>query len=650
VLSGPDHDLTKMVGELALNLHMNWSDELIADLQADSPKPSQKETSDYFIEGKTIRFSSIEARNRCVAVYVFEKNRQAFADNMQMWLSTARDLWQCEIGKADSAAGRLLALVHKRDDIFAIAANEIESQSMQVFDVLHVVEAALPYINNLPVDGIIRLCTAQHERTKNDLAAGILFNKLEKIIAAQPDTCRAIHSRLRVDTAEATASLYTAVSLALAKTSFEESVSLALEDAQSLNEILKRAALWTLGRLITLPMVTTDAISKVSAAVITNMSDTVEGVRQTAINAAAHAAPLTEAFDESLVRLAESGDQYALAAIANTLMLNFTEMKSKAHFSEWVRFLCKLTPHTKGGIDNFDYILYQLIGDESQQQFALSCLTDWVDANVGDTPLDKLVTALFNSTASELAKRPALISQINTEWLLSESKRLASAAAGLLSYLWVHGIKNPEFSSSRLDALEQSDLVFLARRMLGFIYSEEHIISLTMSLLKTRDAPKRTFPIVRALLIDELGQDYPLSTINTLEAAKASSTDGEWITFYSLMLEEINSRMKAIETLPRLLELRPPPSLQRQFEKARAKQMSKAAEEAQKGSVIQQLVTKIPIKAGQGWFSYRDGSYTEPSYMKSISHSVSIPRRHVIDTVGYEISRLLLRLAKRGDP
>ena len=136
---------------------------------------------------------------------------------------------------------------------------------------------------------------------------------------------------------------------------------------------------------------------------------------------------------------------------------------------------------------------------------------------------------------------------------------------------------------------------------------------------KTNNAPKRTFGIVWSLLINELGQDYPTFTVDALEAAKSSATEREWITFYSSIIENINGRMKTLEVLPRLAELRPPPNLQRQFIKARAKQMSKDAEEASKGSIIQQLATKIPIKGGIGWFSFYDGSYSSPSYMKSFS-------------------------------
>jgi hypothetical protein len=649
-MSDPNDDDTKTVGDLALTLHMERSAELIADLPAGSPKLSDRETDDYLIEDNTVRFTSLEARNRLVAEHVFKKNRQTFANDEQLWLRSARDLWRHEIGKTDTAGGRLLALVHKTADIFVIAVNAMQSQSMQVFDVLHVIEAALPYINDLPVDGILKLCIVQHERTKNDLAAGILFNILEKILAEQPDTCRAIHSQVRLSPVEATSSLYMAALLALARTSFEEAVNLALQDFQSFSEILKTAALWTLGRLIALPAVTVDAISKVSTTIITHMADSVERVRQTAIDAAAHCAPVTETFDEVLTQLAEAGDQYALSAIAHTLLLNLDEMKGKIHFDAWVQSLCKLSRQTKGGIANFDHVLYRLISDQSQQQLVISCLTEWVRSNAEDTLQDRSFTDLFGSTVSELAKRAELLSQTITDWFLSDGLRLAAAAAGLLSYLWIHGQKKPEFSCSHLDTLEHNDLLLLARRMLGYVSSEDHLLSLTMSLLKTNNADKRTFGLVWSLLIDELGQDYPTSTVSAIEAAKSSATESEWISFYSSIIEKINGRMKTLEALPVLVELRPPPSLQRQFMKARAKQMSNATEEASKGSILLQLATKIPIKAGLGWFSFHEGSYSAPSYMKPYSQSVSLPRRHVLDTVGYEISRLFMRHAKRGEP
>ena len=185
--------------------------------------------------------------------------------------------------------------------------------------------------------------------------------------------------------------------------------------------------------------------------------------------------------------------------------------------------------------------------------------------------------------------------------------------------------------------------------MVGFILSENHLLSLTMSFLKTNDARQRTFGIVYSLLVDELGQDYPSSIVDALESAKSATTDTEWTAFYSRTIEAINGRIKALGALPRLAELTPPPKLQRQFAKARAKQMRDATEEAQKSSMMLQLVTRIPIKAGVGFFTFRDGGYTDTSHMQSFSHSITMPRRDTLDTVGYEIHRLLLRNVNREE-
>ena len=77
--------------------------------------------------------------------------------------------------------------------------------------------------------------------------------------------------------------------------------------------------------------------------------------------------------------------------------------------------------------------------------------------------------------------------------------------------------------------------------------------------------------------------------------------------------------------------------------------MSHATEEAQKGSIMRQLATQIPIKAGVGFFTFRDGGYTDTSHMQLFSHSVALPRRDTLDTVGYEIHRLLLRNVNREE-
>jgi len=63
-----DDQLFRMIGELALDIHTNRPDELSGTLPIVSELSSlQRKTADYQIDGTTVHFSSLEARNRVVA-------------------------------------------------------------------------------------------------------------------------------------------------------------------------------------------------------------------------------------------------------------------------------------------------------------------------------------------------------------------------------------------------------------------------------------------------------------------------------------------------------------------------------------------------------------------------------------------------------
>lgn len=644
-------ELIKAIGPLALELHKNQPDELTIGVPTDIDiSPFQNKEADYQVDEHSIHFASLEARNRVVAAYQFIANRENYSYDDCRWLDVAHELWRNEIGKNDSAAGRLLALIHTLNDIFIIATKAIESNSMRVWDTLHAIESALPYLNTPSPEGILKLVAAQHASTKNDLAGGMLYNKLEEKLAELPDTCREIHRLLRSNASEATITLYPVPLIALAKKFSDETFKLVVEDTNSSNVLLKSAALWTLGRLLVLSLITNDAQSVAATIVENNMLSTIEEIRQSAIRTAAWSAHTTDVFDNCLTKLSEAEDQYALSCIANAICMNTTEMKAKQVFENWLRLLCKLTPDYAGVLQQLDFSLSRLLSDELYQQSIISWLTEWGSINAEDIPRDKSIAEIFNTTIHELANQPALFSQLITDWLLADNRKLASATAGLLSHLGIRGLQNPEFNVSRLDKLEKSDLLFLARRMLGFVFSEDHLISLTISLLKTREAKQRVFGLAYELFVNEIGKDYPSSTIDALEAAQSSATEKEILNFYSSAIGEIKSRIDTLNALPRLAELRPPPRLQREFAKARDKQMRISMEEAQKDSIIRKLCTEIPLKAGVGSFSFRDGVYGEPTYMQSISHSISLPMRETSDSVGHDLHLFSMRIAKRENP
>lgn len=637
------------LGELVLHSHEGGSSDLTHALLPESTHLPQERTDEIQIVGDKVVFASIEGRNRFLASYLFEKHREEYQINPLQWLQKAHDVWRHEIGSSDSVAGRLLALVHDSEDIFMVAANAIADGSIEVFTVLHVVEATLPYLHKIEPTSISYICDVQHEKTKNDLMAGAFLSQLQKKLTGMPEVCRLLHSHLQAQITPSTVALHPTALLALASLTGEEAVKLAFEDSTSENATLKRAALWTLGRLLVSGLIKKSKIAATVNIITANMSHSDDLVRKTAIHAAADAISITRKFDAILSLMAEAGNQEVLAALSHHLFMNSSKLASDSYFEKFVRHLCKLTPTFKGAIDNFDFTLRQLLTDEVQQQFVLSCLSEWVARNGHEIPRDTSFPELFDSTVFELVKRPELLSQIITEWLSSDDRKHASAAAGLLSKLWVHGFKNPEFDATLLSTFNKSDFLFLVRRLLGFVNSEDHLLSLTISLLKSTNLQDWTLGFVHTVLAEEVGMDYPDSTMMRLEQEKSQTSDPRIVELFSRVIQKITTYMDAIETLPRIEELKPPPEVQRLFASAHAKQMNVVAKEARKMSIFSQIFTEIPMKGGKGWFSYRDGGYTESSNLIPHSHSIALPRRHVLDAVGYEIRLMGFRLARREE-
>lgn len=646
----PNNDVIALIGPLALKLYTDESDELSTELN-DAPNWSKtaEPSEDYKIEGHTVYFSSVAARNRVVAAFTYQKHQEEFENDEEKWIPLAYDLCRHEIGSEDSAAGRLLAFVHERTDVLTIGATAINNKTIEVFRALSTIEAALPYLKTLDVDGIERLSESQHELTKGDAAAGLFFAGLGKTLVGHPELCRDIYHRLRARITEATADLYSRALVALASSAPQEALKVALQDSESEIDLLRGVALWTLGRLIVLSLADVEEDPAIRDVIILNMSHSTENVSRTAMLAAAGATPRTDAFVDELSKLGRSADQVSLLAIAHAVWANLADIKTKPYFPSWLRYLCKLPLESKGILDQFDYVLSRLLSDTSHQDLVLSCLAEWITVNGKGGPHDDSIPEYFHMSTVELARHPVLLSRLITDWLLADNRRLPSAAAGLLRYLHVHGLDKPELSVERLDSLESSELLFLARRLLGFVFYDDHLLSLSMSFFRTKNAPNRTFPILRALLVDEVGYDYPSSTIEALVAANRIEERPEYKDFYSHTIDALRSRTKALDDLPRLTELRPPPTLQRQFAKARAKQISKGMMSERKKSILRQIVTEVPIKAGIGWFSFREDAYTEPSYLKSISHSVELPRRHTLDTVGSELRLWSMSRATRDD-
>ena len=646
-----DSDVTSVafteIARLALQLHEKKERELRIDLPADSILRTAELPQGCELAKDVLEFSSLRERNEIVAGAAFEELRSPSGVDSNVLFDLAYNLWRHEIGHEDQASGRLLALAAKSVDILTVAAQRIRS-GCQVFDVLHLVEAALPYLSRIAVPSVIDLCNAKYEQTKGDMMAGAIHGALETWLETRPDDAREVHTGVLGNLSEATASLLGNAVVALSKTDYAAAVNLAKGDVRSGVSMRAQVGAWTLGRLLLDDQTTQESVNVVVEAVIELIERGQGELRSEGIKAAVRAMHAMPAFDSILQHLAERGDQDVLCSAATALFLKSNEIRERGITQRWLQLLTALKPEFKGAIRDFDYALSRMLAEPSNAETVVSALSQWVSNHGHKGAIDSETAELFDDTLRRLLALEEGSSLLVTSWLLSERQEHAGALAGALIQLSHHSEVELRLDRNRIDQLTPNDLLFLARRMLGYVHDRAQITSLSLSMLRSKDVETRIYPVLRALLVDEIGYDYPGSTATTLRATAETTSSKSDTEFLLSAAEAIDQIVEAQNALPSLSELRPPTMLSRLFARARAKQMADSLEEANKNSIWRQVATEIPIKAGAGTFSYRDSNYGPSMKLSSMSHSIELPRREAFDPIGNSIRHIGFRIVKRG--
>lgn len=637
------------VAELALRLHREDGTGLRIDVPAGTVlTAAEMPDGCQLLDGAAVQFNSLEARNVIVAKATFEGLQSPSGIDTNLLFERAYELWRDEIGHNDQASGRLLALASASTDVLAIAGQRIRNGS-DVFDVLHLVEAALPHLQEVEASSIIDLFVAKYESTKNDMAGGVINGALESWLETHVGTALELHARVQESLSEATSSLLGNVVVALAKTDYAAAIGVATGDVRSETPLRARVGVWALGRLLLDEHASSTSIDLVIQEVLALIEHEQGEMRLQAIRAAVGAMHITAAFDSILERLAQGADQDVLCAVATALFLKAKDLRERGITPRWLGLMTSLKPEFKGAVRDLDHAMARLLSDPANAPMVTSALEQWVAKNGHRVAIDSETASLFGDTMRRLFPLEASWASLVTDWLLSGEQEHPAALAGFLTQLSHRSCTELSLDRRRLDGLATEDLLFLARRMLGYVHDRAQLTSLALSMLLSNEPEKRIYPVLRALLMDEIGYDYPGSTSAACRKAAETASTGSQKDFLLMVAEAIDQVVNAQSSLPMLNELRPSTRLRRLFARARAKQMNESFEEASQTSIWRQVATRITIKAGRGTFSYRDANYGPSMKLSPMSHSIELPRREAFDPIGNSIRHLGFRLAKRDD-
>ncbi len=634
------------VGQLARQLQAADRRELEIEVPAGA-QLDLSNTPGASVDGGKLRFARLEDRNSVAALEVLAELGDPPFDEQVVW-AAAYGLWRREIGNADMASGRFLAAVHAGASVLRLATTRI-TRPTDVFDALHLVEATLPYIEAVELSDVIALCDVEQPHTVNDLAGGVFYHALSRWFSRKPAAARDMVEMLLAQPCKTRGNLLGAAWMAWFKSDPQASVSRLLEvDKRPDLTELDDATCWIASRMLTEPGLPAELATALEARILLRITDEDAVQRRAGLRAAGAVLHLRRTFDEALRARIAAGDQDAVGCVAEALSRNDGVLLQAGIFFEWLPLCAGLGDGFDRALDGLDYSLSQLLRPDSEHvEPVLEFLEAWVRAHLGSAIGKREFADRFDACAQALRSHPPLLARVFTRWMLADGQATANAAAGLVTDMRANDGMAIEFDRAVLDTATEADLVYLVKRMLGFLLEPTQMISLTLSLLDLRNAKERVLPYLRWMLYEEVGYDYPGTTSGALKKRAAQELDADVRELLGSIAAQLESDMSALETLPRLRELNVPMALRRDFAKARAKAMQSSVREAEKKSVFAQLVTRVHIKAGETSFQHDGESWTEPMYFGSHSVSFEMPRREVLDPVGNAYRRLQLRTAKR---
>jgi hypothetical protein len=643
-------EIPEEVIALAFELH-NQRTQNIAIEVLDPISFSSKQIDDlFYIKDSELIFTSIAARNHCTAVHSFRKSGNSDLPlNAQKIFDEAHQLEIDEIGHTDFASGRFLGLMSQKLNVLKVGIEAIvNSNNHHVFSILRNIGNALPFLGDVCMQDLVDLAAAQLPKTSGDLAAGMFFNQVSEYLAAHPQFAKELYTHVRENMSGANTSLYGAALTGMAKAEqVREATELALDDTDSERSDLLAGALWTLGRLSHYWEKESDLKDRVQQVLKAMGHHSDSSVSFQAWQAMSNVAVSQSELVAELLIHAQKNHQKALQVLGNFAFINFKIVKDHPNLTEILHALTGLDTERT---NDFDHVLSQLIEIDIHDELVYDSLTTWVVKHYDSRTSDEKLGSCFAQSIRELIDKP-LLHELITRWLISDERILGAAYRDLIGHLWVHGVKQPVFAQDILDTLTTDDFKYLARRLIGWTFHEEALLSLTFSLLETKEAQQRAFGWVYALLVNEVGRNYPQATLEVIEE-KLNGASPEVEQLLEKVQADLLAYTEPIKQLPIRHEFRPPIPMRIRHAVAlkKAREQREATDKANEQSILQQLFTRIPLKSGTGSFSFFHGKISAINRLGSFSCFISLPAQYVVDPLNDEIKNLGLRAAKRGDP
>jgi hypothetical protein len=556
-----------------------------------------------------------------------------------------RSIWSKEISKNEKQLCKLLLeLQYEKDfDICSMAVKAIDD-GLKIWDIIHILEVPFPDFK-LNKNSIIKLIKKCHA----DLVDGQQCIPIGSLAKKQPGFSKQLLQELLSQKETFIAYYISSIFLAFSEKNFKKSHSELIKLGSHKSTTVIQGITFALGYLnYSLPK------DKLFLDKTFSLFDQISNRNNEKMSTAVCAAisPLISISKKAINRIvtfSKSNNPLIMNPVSAALFRSAERMGGHKWFRTCLMNLSNTSCEHIGILNQLDHAMYILINKNKNWKLVEDFVSDWIiqsDYYDGNYKIDKI----FRSTVSAFTGEKLKFEIMITRFLNSDHFKHNRIASELIDDFHLHTKISIELSKETLDTLSFDDVLYVSRKILGYVYDPKLLCSLIYSLLTIKESNK-VKELVSDIFINHIGADFPKSTYDFLKSVK-ENTDENDLKYKTaeIVLGELDRYYDLVKSLPPLKELLSTKQQTYQILIEEKKLQANAMEAVDEDSIVHQLMgNPIPLKYGKGWFSYRDGSYSSPESLGRFSYSAEISRSEILHPITSMIKKFNFRLVKRGD-
>ncbi|HBD9450162.1 TPA: hypothetical protein KLD84_000247 [Legionella pneumophila] len=528
-------------------------------------------------------------------------------------------------------------------DIYDVALNVI-STGKNIFLVSHLLSELANNIKIINSKTFLDFLTLFYEKSINDLAANIFYEPIKKLAENEDSGLEKVEHEILTNKEQKLYGYLNAIYMGYAKKEVLVSYSKLMDMINSGDHLLISHGLRGLGLL---QNISEDLLTEIKKTCLTYSEfedeDFISNATFTLYKLIKYDAKLYE----KIILLSQKNIakvQFELLHLINTKEeIDQTDLKIICN-------ICQYDLEFKGISNQMDSICLKLMKKNDSINF-LVIFDHWIRLHSIKEIQETNFTTVFNLSIPIMLQKHDFMKNLVTDWFNSDDPRYQIVLMDIFSYLSTHNSESMELNTDILNALKLNDLLYIVRKILGYVYDNESAILLIASILKMKKISSSVEKIIYETLAEIYGDRVPLKTKTILENLLKSDYkySRKARSIINTCIDCISNKMERIDILGKLNELQPNVDYQIKLSQAFQKFISKASDDALGDSPLISSVNRVKIKTGNGWFQYSNGNYSQIAQMQKFTHTVEFPREMMLDEIGSVIQRTAFQQAKRNE-